>query len=55
MKGERARVSTNFHEFRMGNIASKTLYRSSHPIIDAVKLTGKELTRLKKILSISRK
>ncbi|AEF85269.1 putative lipoprotein [Treponema primitia ZAS-2] len=35
MKGERARVSTNFHEFRMGSIAPKTLYRSSHPITDA--------------------
>jgi hypothetical protein len=35
MKGQRARGQINFHEFRMGGIAPKTLYRSSHPIIDA--------------------
>jgi len=26
--------SVNFREIRMGNIAPKTLYRSSHPIKD---------------------
>jgi hypothetical protein len=35
MKGQRERIASNFHEFRMGGIAPGTLYRSSHPITDA--------------------
>ncbi|GHT52129.1 hypothetical protein FACS1894106_0180 [Spirochaetia bacterium] len=35
MKGQRERVASNFHEFRMEGIAPGTLYRSSHPITDA--------------------
>jgi hypothetical protein len=35
MKGQRVKGATNFHEFRMGGIAPKTLYRSCHPITDA--------------------
>jgi hypothetical protein len=35
MKGQRERIASNFHEFRMGYIAPGILYRSSHPITDA--------------------
>jgi hypothetical protein len=35
MKGQRERIASNFHEFRMGDIAPGILYRSSHPITDA--------------------